>query len=238
MKNSIYLLQTPDRDISIDTQYSFRKRLTLTVYPDKRIVARIPYGFPNRKLEEYFNKKTRWLIKHLDHFEQHPPEPDKLFIDGETHKYLGKEHSLKLEEGSTKIFLLENSLILHVKDINDTDVKKKALDTWYRKEAIKVLTPLFEEWIQKLSYLKLPKTSLRFYKMRRRWGSCSSKHVITLNTELVKQNPDLIDYVIVHEICHLKVPAHNKEFYALVGSVMPDWKKRRNTLNNGQFFVA
>ncbi|RKY52561.1 MAG: hypothetical protein DRP93_07940 [Candidatus Neomarinimicrobiota bacterium] len=68
---------------------------------------------------------------------------------------------------------------------------------------------------------------------KRRWGSCSAKGVITLNTELIKKAPALIDYVIVHEICHLKVPAHNKKFYALVGSIMPDWKERRSALNNG-----
>ena len=234
MNNSVYLLRTAERDISINLQYGFRKRLTLTVYPDQKIVARIPYGFPKRKIEEYFKKKTRWMLKHLDHFEQHPPESEKKYIEGEIHKYLGKEYSLKLEHGASKVSLDENGLILRVKDINDTEIKKRVLDSWYRKQAVRVLTPLFDQWMERLQYLKLPKTSLRYYKMKRRWGSCSAKGTITLNTELIRKDKTLIDYVIVHEICHLKVPAHNKEFYNLVGSVMPDWKKRRSTLNNGR----
>ena len=233
MKNSVYLLQTPDREISIEMQYGFRKRLTLTVYPDQRIIARIPHGFPKRRIEEYFKKKTPWMLKHLQHFEQHPPESEKAYIEGETHTFLGKEVFLKLKQGSNKVNLSENVLILQVKDSDDVQMKKKVLDNWYRREAIRFLTPLFTQWMETLQYLKLPPASLRFYKMKRRWGSCSTKGMITLNTELIKKHPNLIDYVIVHEICHLKVPAHNKEFYALVESIIPDWKARRKVLNYG-----
>jgi len=233
MNNSIYLLKTHDRDITIDMQYGFRKRLTLTVYPDQRIVARIPYGFPKRKIEEYFNKKIRWMLKHLDHFEQHPPESEKKYVPGEIFKYLGEKYYLKLEQGTSKVTLKEKDLVLKVKDKGDIQIKKTVLDNWYRKEAVRILTPLFDQWMERLDYMKLPQATLRFYKMKRRWGSCSAKGVITLNTELIKKNPELIDYVIIHEICHLKIPAHNKEFYNLVESVLPDWKERRRALNNG-----
>lgn len=232
MKIDTYLLETPDRHIPIELQYGFRKRLTLTVYPDRRVVARIPYGFPKRKILAYFNKKARWILKHLEHFEQHPPEREKLYVDGEIHHYLGRERTLKIEQGKTNVTLTESSLVLRVRDTHDADLKRKVLAVWFRKEAIRVLTPLFNEWMINLQYLRLPETTLRFYKMTRRWGSCSSKHVITLNTELIKKEKHLIDYVIVHEICHLKVPAHNKAFYELVGSIMPDWKERRTQLNN------
>jgi predicted metal-dependent hydrolase len=233
MKIETFLLETPDRKIPIQLQYGFRKRLSLTVYPDRRVIARIPYGFSRKKTLDYFHKKAPWILKHLEHFEQHPPENEKLYIDGETHQYLGREFVLKLEQGPTKVTLSEETLMLRVRDINDNDMKKKAMNAWLRKEAIRVLTPLFDEWMKRLQYLVLPDASFRFYKMIRRWGSCSSKHVITLNTELIKKEKALIDYVIVHEICHLKIPAHNKKFYALVGSIMPDWKERRSALNNG-----
>ena len=231
MKNSFYLLSVQDHDIPIEMQYGFRKRLTLTVYPDQRVVARIPYGLPKRKVEIYFEKKSNWLLKHLGHFEKYPPEREKEYINGETHHHLGKKYSLKLKSGPTNIALTENGIILCVRDMQNIEMKKNVVDSWYRKEAIRILTPLFNEWMNKLQYMKLPKASLRFYKMKRRWGSCSTKHVITLNTELIKKDLTLIDYVIVHEICHLKVPAHNKAFYSLVESVIPNWKERRSTLN-------
>lgn len=232
MKNNVYLLKTSAYDIPIEMQYGFRKRLTLTVYPDKRVVARIPYGFPGKKAEAYFHKKIRWMIKHLDHFEQHPPEHEKTYVEGEKYEFLGQDYILRLKQGPNQVTIAENELILQVKDPEDRETKKKVLDNWYRKKAIATLSPLFEAWMKKLHCLKLPKANLRFYKMKRRWGSCSGKGVITLNTELVRKDPKLIDYVIVHEICHLKIPAHNKEFYALVESVMPDWKERRAALND------
>lgn len=233
MKNSVYLLRTSKRDISIDMTYGFRKRLTLTVYPDQKIVARIPHGFPKQKIEEYFQKKTRWMLKHLDHFEQHPPESEKTYTEGEIHTHLGKKYFLNINQGSSKVALKENELILQIKDPSDSEMKKRVLDNWYRKEAITILTPIFDQWLTKLHFMDLPQVMLRFYKMKRRWGSCSVKGVITLNSELIKKDPDLIDYVIVHEICHLKVPAHNKAFYTLMESVMPVWKDRRKALNNG-----
>jgi hypothetical protein len=79
----------------------------------------------------------------------------------------------------------------------------------------------------------LPEHSLRFYRMKRRWGSCSSRGVITLNTRLIERDPASIDYVIIHELCHLRVPAHNREFYELLERVLPDWKERRRKLNGG-----
>ena len=229
--NGTYRLQLLNREISIELQYGFRKRLTLTVYPDQRVVARVPYGLPKRQVEAYFQKKSKWLIKHLDHFEQHPPEREKDYIEGETFAYLGKEHILKLLTGATRILVESGHIIVSVKDPQDKDSLARVLNAWYRKEATKVLTPRYYEILERLKYLDLPDTTLRFYKMKRRWGSCSLKRVITLNTELVKKDISLIDYVIVHEICHLKVPAHNKKFYALVESIMPDWKMRREALN-------
>lgn len=228
--NGIYKLQYENRDINIELQYGFRKRLLLTVYPDRRVVARIPYGFPKRKVEVYFYKKSKWIIKHLDHFEQYPPESEKDYIEGEEFAFLGEKYKLKLIAGSTHIALNGKELVVRVKDPTDKDMTTRILDRWYRKEAIRILTPRFHELFDRLQHLNLPETTLRFYKMKRRWGSCSLKGVITLNTELIKKDINLIDYVIIHEICHLKVPAHNKEFYALVGSVMPDWKERKRSL--------
>lgn len=229
--SGIYRLQLSNREIPIELQYGYRRRLTLTVYPDRRIVARIPYGSPKRKVEEYFHKKTRWMLKHLKHFEQHPPESEKTYSEGEEFDYLGNKVKLKLTTGATRIALRGEDLIVRVKDPADKDMIARVIDRWYRKKAIEVLSPRYHEMLDRLKYLELPETSLRFYKMKRRWGSCSAKGVVTLNTELIKKAPESIDYVILHELCHLKVPAHNKAFYDLLESVLPDWKTRRGKLN-------
>ena len=154
--NGTYRLQLLNREISIELQYGFRKRLTLTVYPDQRVVARVPYGLPKRQVEAYFQKKSKWLIKHLDHFEQHPPEREKDYIEGETFAYLGKEHILKLLTGATRILVESWHIIVSVKDPQDKDSLARVLNAWYRKEATKVLTPRYYEIFERLKYLDLP----------------------------------------------------------------------------------
>lgn len=225
-----YKLNSGNKSVEIEIHYAFKKNLSLSIYPDKRVVARIPYGMPKKSVENYFLLKKKWILKHLEHFEQHPPEREKKYVNGESFQFLGKEYSLKTERGKKQVTLEKDKLIVHVSDPDDAELVEKTLQKWYRDQAIEIISPLYFEWINKLSYLKLPKTTLRFYKMKRRWGSCSNTAVITLNSELIKKDPALIDYIIVHEICHLKVPAHNKAFYLLLGSIIPDWKEKRKEL--------
>ncbi|MDD3096054.1 MAG: DUF45 domain-containing protein, partial [Candidatus Marinimicrobia bacterium] len=166
--NGTYRLQLSNREIPIELQYGFRKRLTLTIYPDRRVVARVPYGLPKRQVETYFQKKSKWLIKHLDHFEQHPPESEKRYSEGEEFTYLGNKVKLKLIIGATRVEITGENLIVRVKDPADKDMIARVIDRWYRKKAIEVLSPRYYEMLDRLKYLELPETSLRFYKMKRR----------------------------------------------------------------------
>lgn len=230
MQKKNYRLNLSDRSVDIEMHYAFKKRLTLSIYPDKRVLARIPYGMPNKTVENYFLQKQKWILKHLKYFDENPPETEKKYQEGEIFRFLGKEFSLVIKKGKRHVNLEEENIIVHVSDLHNSEMIKKALLKWYREQAIEIISPIYFEWIKKLSYLKLPQTKLRFYKMKRRWGSCSGNAIITLNSELIKKDPALIDYIIVHEICHLKVPAHNKAFYSLVGSIIPDWKDKRKKL--------
>ncbi|MDZ7796276.1 MAG: SprT family zinc-dependent metalloprotease [Candidatus Marinimicrobia bacterium] len=145
---------------------------------------------------------------------------------------LGSEYRLILNKSArASVSVKGNEIRVFLPDPGNKAAVEKRLQHWYRKEAIRILTPRFWELSESLSGLNLPGHQLRFYRMKRRWGSCSSKGVITLNTELIKKAPELIDYVILHELCHLKVPTHNRAFYDLLESVLPDWKTRRKELN-------
>ena len=172
------------------------------------------------------------MDKHIRHFKAHPPEPLKCYVENEQHRYLGELYALKLTRTVKPAVHLGNEILtVSLKHPEDPAAVKVVLDRWYRGEAVRVLTPWFHEKVVSLAYLHLPKPSLRFYRMKRRWGSCTVNRVITLNTELIKHAPESIEYVIIHELCHLKVPAHNKTFYALLESILPDWKQHRKMLN-------
>lgn len=217
-------------DIRIDR--SGRKRLSLMVYPHGEVLLKAPLFMSDVQIRDFAEQRVKWMDKHLRRFEEHPPEPPKSYVNGEMHPYLGKDHRLVLKHASrSQVNIVNGELHITLPDPSDPAAIEKELQKWYRREALRILTPRFWELSEELSKLQLPQHRLRFYRMKRRWGSCSSKGVITLNTELIKKAPELIDYVILHELCHLKVPAHNRAFYALLESVLPDWKTLRRELN-------
>jgi len=216
----------------VHIRFTARKRLSLTVYPDCRAVAKAPPGTPLTQVHAFIRKRTAWMQKHLRHFEQYPPEPPKRYAEGEAHPFLGMQYRLRLRSASRPSVRIRDVLLeVGLRDPRDPAAVERALRRWYRKEALNVMGSRFREISASLAHLGLPEHSLRFYRMKRRWGSCSSRGVITLNTRLVERDPASIDYVIIHELCHLRVPAHNRAFYELLECVLPDWKERRRKLN-------
>ncbi len=234
--NKALIVPYGERLMHVGIEYGARKRLSLTVYPHGKILAKVPLGLPVRKAESFIRKRAAWMDKHLRHFEQHPPEPPKRYAEDELHPFLGKHYRLRLRRSpSSSVQRGKDHLEVALRDPGDPAAVEKVLRKWYREEALRYMKPRFRELSSSLSFLGLPAHSLRFYRMKRRWGSCSARGVITLNTRLVQQAPASIDYVIIHELCHLRVPAHNREFYALLESVLPDWKTRRRELNEKSY---
>jgi predicted metal-dependent hydrolase len=221
------------RDIVVELEYSPRKNLVLAVLPSAVVKAKIPPGFGYERAEQFIRKRAGWIDKNLRRIENDVFLQQKYFVDGEKHPYLGDMLTLRLHPHEAHNAVKEELNELHVYSKGELGSEKieKLIQKWYREEARRVLAPRFHALSASLSGMKLKPHSLRFYRMKRRWGSCSSKGVITLNTELIKKAPELIEYVILHELCHLKVPAHNRAFYALLESVLPDWKTRRRELN-------
>jgi hypothetical protein len=111
-----------------------------------------------------------------------------------------------------------------------------ALNHWYGNQARRLLPNRVKLVRETLKEQHFPSSELKFRKMKRRWGSCSkAKKSILLNTELIKAPVECIDYVIVHELCHLKIANHSKDFYALLGVCLPNWKKWKDELENGNY---
>jgi len=118
-----------------------------------------------------------------------------------------------------------------VEDKNDTQRVKKAVDQWYRKRAQETLGRYMEKCFAIASRHSVPDPLMKIRKMRSRWGSCSSKGRITLNLNLALVPVHCIEYVIMHELCHLKHNNHSKAFYSLLTRCQPDWRKRKETLD-------
>ncbi len=221
------------RNFSVNLAFSKRKSISITVFPDKSIFAKAPVNAKDEAVLKILRKRSPWIVKQLQFFENfHPILPKKKFISGETHYYMGKEFRLKVMRSEMeKVQLIGKFIYIHVNNIGKPNSVKNLLERWYEIHSINYLSKRFYLLHSKYLEFKNYEVTLRLRKMEKRWGSCSSGKIISLNAELVKVPAICIDYVIVHELCHLIYLNHSKNFYLTLTKVMPDWESRKEKLN-------
>lgn len=210
-----------------------RKRLRIVVAPELTVDVFAPEAADEEQIHAALIKKAPWIIRKLDALETHHPLPaPKRYISGETLVYLGRQYRLKVEQGFRKpAKLVGRYLWVWVEDKKDTQGVRKAVDSWYRKRADETLGRHMERCYAIAFRHGVPEPVLVIRTMLRRWGSCSPKGRITLNLNLVKAPVHCIEYVIMHELCHLKYHNHSSSFYSLLTRCMPDWRRRKAILD-------
>ena len=221
-----------DSEINVIVEFRKRKHFSLIVYPDLRVVARVPLKSKPARVETIIQKKLRWITKKIDYFnELEPILPPREFVSGETHYYLGRPYMLRIQSGvKVKIEVIDNFIEMKLPVPGDNKKAEKIMLDWYKQRAKELLIQRIEKYLPGFLDLGAAKPEVKFRKMKSRWGSCSRKNIITLNTELIKAHYYSSDYVVVHELCHLIHLSHNKNFYNLLHNQMPDWKKRKKLL--------
>lgn len=215
-----------------------RKRLRIVVSPELSVDVFTPVTANEEQIEAALMKKAAWIAGKLDALERYHPLPaPKKYISGETLVYLGRQYRLKVERGNAQPAKLRGRFLkVWVKDKKDTRKIKNAVDAWYRKRAHETLNRYMKKCHTIASRHGVAEPVLAIRAMRRRWGSCSSKGRITLNLNLVKAPVHCIEYVIMHELCHMKYHNHSKSFYSLLTRCQPDWRKRKEILDKVVMF--
>lgn len=217
-------IQFGSRKIDFRLEYSDRKSLGITVTPEMEVLVKAPIDTAMEIVEEKIRKKAPWIIKQQSFFLSfHPKSPQRKFVSGETHLYLGRQYRLNISIGKEETVKLKGKFI----EVTATD-KAKAKDlinNWYLQNArIKfhaVATPL----IDKFKKYKVTPSSIVLRDMPTRWGSCTPKGKIILNPDLIKAPKGCIEYVIIHELCHLVHHDHTQKFIDLQTKEMKDWEK-------------
>lgn len=227
-----YLLHYGGDRIPFRIEFRPRKHLAISVLPEMQVEVVAPTGTPLDAIFARVEKRAKWIAKQLRFFEQYQPtQPKPSFVSGETHLYLGRQYRLKVTKGaSDSVRLIGKYFQIATSDRTATHIRG-LLEGWYRDHARNVFTNRMQSCVQSIASLGLkepPKLIIR--RMEKRWGSCTAAGTILLNTELVKTPIHCIDYVIVHELCHLKQPNHGKAFYRLLTRCMPDWEARKMRL--------
>jgi predicted metal-dependent hydrolase len=218
-------------DISYELLILKRKSLEIAVHPDKSIVVKAPDNAPLETIADKVRKRARWIKKQIKYFSQfNPRTPTRLFIAGESHLYLGKKYRLKIKKSSKDQILLKNGYFL-IECLNkESFYIKDLLDKWYKQRSKIYLLKIFDNCWASFDKGKLKKPNLKIQKLEKRWGSLSLKNQLILNLNLIQTSKECIEYVIIHELCHLKNYSHNSKFYKILDKAMPDWIKRKHKL--------
>lgn len=221
------------RKISYNLNQQNRKGMRIVVSPELTVDVFAPITASEDQIEAALMKKAAWIAGKLDLLERYHPLPaPKKYISGETLVYLGRQYRLKVQQGGRQpAKLMGRFLRVWVEDKKDARSVKKAVDTWYRKRAHETLGRYLEKCNAIASRHGVAEPLLTIRTMRRRWGSCSLKGRITLNLNLLKAPVHCIEYVIMHELCHLKYHNHSRSFYSLLTRCQPDWRNRKEILD-------
>src|SRR6266487_266596 len=230
-------LQFGSTTIEYSVSFAKRKTAAVAVHPDLQVIITAPEGCEAATIEALIRKRATWILRQQQQFAIYaPPETPRAYVSGESYRYLGRQYRLKVLEGQLEDVRQERSLIyVMVPDRSNAKQVQNVLEQWYRNNAKRIFYERLEVCYPRIKRLGIayPPLAIRF--MKTRWGSCSLSGLITLNPRLVQTPLDCIDYVLIHELCHLKEHNHSKQYYQLLDQTLPDWRERRQKLNRFEF---
>jgi len=229
---NIIIVSYSNLQIPVTVWFEERNRLRITVLPDKSILAKAPLDRSLEEVQAKLEKRAPWMIRQLEYFDQyHPILPDRQYISGETYYYLGRQYRLKVMPGSENdVKLIGKYFVLTTNQPENLERKQQILQDWYTRHAKAFIQNRADLFVDRLVELGAKTPEIKYRRMNKRWGSCTPSGVITFNTELIKAPTHCIDYVVLHELCHLVHEGHSAKFYHLLDILMPDWKKRKEQL--------
>lgn len=222
-------IQFGSKQIDFSLEYSNRKSLGITVTPELSVLVKAPIDTSLEKVKEKLRKKAPWIIRQQSFFLSfHPKTPARKFIGGETHLYLGRQYRLKILSGELDSVKLKGKFIEVT--TNEKVRTKQLVREWYLQNAKTKFHSIAKPLIEKFKKYKVEPSSIVFRDMPTRWGSCTPKGKIILNPELIKAPKSCIEYVIIHELCHLVHHDHTQKFLDLQTKEMRDWEKWKTKL--------
>lgn len=233
MKSELQHISYGTTEIEYSLSFSPRKTLQIAVYPDKTVGVVAPDDAPLDKIQKKVRKRASWILKQIRYFSRfREQKSDFEYVSGETHKYLGKQYRLKVISASQKesVKLRGGYIIVESDEKSDPVRTEELVKAWYRKRAEIKFEERIDLCMEFLKPYQLPKPTFKIQRMEKRWGSYTPSGSILLNPELIKYPSYCIDYVIIHEMCHVKYNHHDKDFYNLLATILPDWEYRKRRL--------
>jgi predicted metal-dependent hydrolase len=226
-------IQFGRRQIEYQLRYSARKTLAIDVHPDLSVVVTAPTGSGDDAVEKKVQKRAAWIIQQQRFFENYLPKlPPRRYVGGESHRYLGRQFRLRVHQADADgVKMARGQINVGLVDLTKKERVRPLVTTWFRERAEVVFGEVFDAWTEKAKRHGIEPHGFQIRKMANRWGSCTAEGHILLNSELIVAPIMCIEYVVVHELCHLKEHNHSNAFYRLLKAMLPDWERRRERLN-------
>ncbi|MDD1703423.1 MAG: M48 family metallopeptidase [Methanoregula sp.] len=207
---------------------SRRRTISLEITKDAALIVRAPLRAPETYIRQLILEKREWIEKKMAEIKKRPVLPERHFVTGEPFLFLGKIYPLEILSGSDAGISLGEKLYVGERRLPEI---RTLLRTWYAERAKEILPARIAGYSAILDYR--PK-KIRISDTRRRWASCSTSGTLSFCWRLVLAPPEVIDYVIVHELVHMRQPDHSPRFWEKVRAAMPDYEIRKAWLRENE----
>lgn len=198
------------------------------VPPEGSVKISAPYSVSDKQIAEFVSEKMNWILKKQTQIANMEYVPDLKYLNGEKHSLWGKEYTLQLIANNIKTaFVKDDILYLPVSKRSKIKNRQKTLENFYRQELQKEINQIYDKCTSKVG--KAP-AEVKIRKMKN-WGNCKKNKVITLNLNLAKKPKVCLEYVFIHELCHLIEFNHSKNFKMLMDKNCPKWIEIKKILN-------
>jgi len=215
-----------------------KKTVAINISQDAQITVRAPRFVSNDEISKIITKRARWILEKQEEIrKQAAQSPKKEFVSGEQFLYLG-HHYILLVEMMNQNYLItphiaQQEIHVTVPSFLNAEERKRiirnALIKWYYNQAEQIIKERVNYYSQ---LLDVSANKVIIKEQKRRWGSCSMSGIIRFNWRAIIAPLSILDYIVVHELCHLKIKNHSSDFWNLVSSLIPDYKKQRFWLKN------
>jgi len=210
-----------------------KQRIKIKVHPNGSLEVETPASASHEEIVRAVQKRANWIFPRIaaarKRFEQVIPRED---VSGEQVLYLGRRYCLKVQKGtkSERSVKLKGAYLQVTTADKSREAVRRMVQSWYRQKAQDYFAARTKALAERLPW-QVDVPPIRLREMTKRWGSCAANGAITLHPALVKAPRECIDYVIVHELCHLREHNHGPAFYRLVGHLFPHWEQTKAQLD-------
>jgi predicted metal-dependent hydrolase len=227
-----FIMQNPG-DFQYKIIFSHKRTISINIRSDLGVVVKAPYRTPVGTIRKFVTEKSDWILKTLNKFNSLVRlDNQKGYSNDDSILLFGREHKLKvIQSDKYSVSIVNNDTIeagFH-KD-NNPLIIRALLEDWFKFIGRRKLTIQFRETLAKYKDYGFLPAGFVVRTMKTRWGSCSSKGKIAISYDLIRLDEIYGEYVIIHELCHLKQHNHGANYYKLLSEVYPDWKKVKENL--------